>query len=157
MKKLTLTIFVLSLLALPADAASFDLRFDRLGEALGLLPEADQRSVDEVVALIKRGDNDGALKRLNELNKGNPDNSSLRVLTGYALLQIGNVLGALEQADKAHEASNGNSYKCWFYSKIALLSGKPDLCKRELNHVKKVGDMPAEAKALEQELKKKKG
>jgi predicted Zn-dependent protease len=146
-----------SLLALPSNAASFDLRFDKLGGALGLLPEADQRSVDDVVALIKRGDNDGALKKLNQLNKGNPDNSSLRVLTGYALLQLGNVLGALEEADKAHEASNGNSYKCWFYSKIALLSGRPDLCKRELSHVKKVGDMPAEVKSLEQELKKKKG
>jgi len=146
-----------SLLSMPARAASFELRFDRLGEALGLLPEADQRSTNEVVALIKRGDNDGALKKLNELNKANPDNSSLRVLTGYALLQLGNALGALEQADKAHEASNGNSYKCWFYSKIALLNGRSDLCKRELSHVKKVGDMPAEVKSLEQEMKKKKG
>jgi predicted Zn-dependent protease len=130
---------------------------DRLADALGLLPEADQKSVDEVIALIQKGDNDSALKRLNDLNKSNPENSSLRVLTGYAMLRLGNVLGALEQADKAHEAPNGNSYKCWFYSKVALLNGQTELCKRELNHVKKNGDLPAEARDLEKELRKKKG
>lgn len=145
---------LLGALAPNAAAAGFDLRFERLADSLGLLPEADQKSVNQVVELIKKGDDKAALDKLNELNKANPENSSLRVLTGYAMLRLGNALGALEQADKAHAAPNGaGSYRCWFYAKIAFLNGQNEVCKRELNHVKKVGDMPAEAKALEKELK----
>lgn len=142
--------------AFEAAAAPFELRFDRLTEALGLLPDADRSSVNEVIDLIKKGDHPGALSRLNELNRSNPENSSLRLLTSYAMLQLGNILGAYEEAHHAHDASNGNSYKCWFLSKLALVNGKDAVCKRELKHVKKVGDMPQEAKALEQELKAKK-
>ncbi len=142
--------------AFSAAAASFDLRFDRLTEALGLLPDADRASVDQVVKSIKNGDHQGALARLNELNRSNPENSSLRLLTSYAMLQLGNLLGAYEEAHHAHEAGNGNSYKCWFYSKLALINGNNDVCKRELKHVKKAGDMPQEAKALEKEMKAKK-
>jgi tetratricopeptide (TPR) repeat protein len=139
----------------PAHAAWFDLRLDKLTEALQILPDADRMSVSEVMALIKNGRNDEALKRLTLLNQGNPDNSSLRVLTAYSLLQLGNLVGALQQADTAHEAPNGNSYKCWFYSKLALLNGQADVCKRELAHVKKAGDLPKEVKALEKEISRK--
>ena len=156
MKRLLLSFLMTLSMTVPGPAATFDLRFDRLADALGLLPQADQKSVDEVIGLIQRGDNERAVKRLNELNMNNPENSSLRVLTGYAMLRLGNVLGALEQADKGHESPNGNSYKCWFYSKVALLGGKNEVCRRELQHVKKAGDLPAETRALEQELKKKK-
>lgn len=151
-----LTLFLLLWVAVPAYSAGFDLRFDRLSEALGLLPDADQAQVKEVVDLIKKGDHQAALARLTELNGSNPENSSLRLLTSYAMLQVGNLLGAFEEANRAHEANNGNSYKCWFYSKLALLNGKTEVCKRELKHVKKAGDMPEEAKSLEKELKAKK-
>lgn len=139
------------------EAAPFDLRFDRLAEALGLLPEADRSSVNEVIRLIKNGDHPGALARLNDLNQSHPDNSSLRLMTSYAMLELGNLLGAFEEAHRAHDASNGNSYKCWFYSKLALLNGKSEVCRRELKHVKKAGDMPEEARALEKEMRSKKG
>ncbi|MBL8175781.1 MAG: hypothetical protein JNK48_13990 [Bryobacterales bacterium] len=142
-----------SWLAVPARAVELDIRLDRLAEAIGLLPEDDRGAVDEVIALIKRGENTDAYQRLTELNKTNPANSSLRVLTSYALLKLGNALGALEEADRAHDAPNGNSYKCLFYAKIAFLNGKSEACKRELSHVKKVGDMPKEVKALEKEMK----
>jgi predicted Zn-dependent protease len=142
--------------AIPAAALDFDLRFDRLAEAVGLLPEASRGPVDEVIRLIKKGENQEALHRLTELNAANPENSSLRVLTAYATLQLGNALGALEEAGKAHDAPNGNSYKCWFYGKVALLNGKNNLCKRELGHVKHAGDLPNEAKSLENEMKRKK-
>ncbi len=155
MKRLILFLpLALGALAPNVAAAGFDLRFDRLADALGLLPEADQKQVNQVVELIRKGDDKAALDKLNELNKANPENSSLRVLTGYAMLRLGNALGALEQADKAHESPNGyGSYKCWFYAKIALINGQSEACKRELGHVKKAGDMPDEAKALEKELK----
>ncbi len=142
--------------ALRVEAAPFDLRFDRLNEALGLLPDADRVSVNEVIVLLKKGDHPGALTRLKELNSSNPDNSSLRLLTSYAMLQLGNLLGAYEEAHHAHDAANANSYMCWFYSKIALLSGKTEVCKRELKHIQKAGDMPEEARSLERELKSKK-
>ncbi|MDX1978737.1 MAG: hypothetical protein SFV51_00610 [Bryobacteraceae bacterium] len=152
MKVLLLTL----LLFAPAHAATFDLRFDRLADALGLLPTSDRSAVDSVIDLIKKGDHQTALTRLNDLNRSNPDNSSLRLLTSYAMLELGNLLGAYEEAHRAHDAENGNSYKCWFYSKLAFLNGDKTVCKRELNHVKKAGDMPAEVKALEKELKSKK-
>ena len=152
MRLLTLLLFSL----IPAQAAVFDLRFDKLTEALQILPDADTSSVNEVISLIKAGRNDDALKKLNMLNMGNPENSSLRVLTAYTLFQIGNLVGALQEADKAHEAPNGNSYKCWFYAKIALLTGNDTICRRELEHARKAGDMPAEVKTLEQEMKARK-
>src|SRR5258708_37964384 len=95
--------------AIPAQAIDFDLRFDKLVDALQLLPDADRESVNGVISMIKRGDHQEALQRLKVLNGGNPENSSLRLMTAYALLQVGNALGALQEADKAHEASNGNS------------------------------------------------
>lgn len=140
---------------LPAPAAIFDLRFDKLTEALQILPDADKTSVNEVIALVRAGKNDDALRKLNMLNMNNPENSSLRVLTAYSLLQLGNLVGALEQADKAHDSPNGNSYKCWFYAKVAFLNGQGEACKRELSHAKKAGDLPQEVKALEKEIKKK--
>ncbi len=153
-KTVLYTLLVLwSWTATPASAVTFDLRLDRLAEAFGILPEHDRKAVDEIISLIKRGENNDAYQRLHELNKTNPSNSSLRVLTSYALLQLGNAIGALEEADKAHDAPNGNSYKCLFYAKIAFLNGKSEACKRELSHVRKVGDMPKEVKALEKEMK----
>jgi Flp pilus assembly protein TadD len=139
----------------PALAVTFDLRFERLTEALQILPDADRMSVQEVISLIKRGRNDEAIQRLTKLNQTNPENSSLRVLTAYSLLQLGNLLGALQEADKAHESPNGNSYKCWFYYRLAFLNGRREVCRRELEHVKKAGDMPREARELEKEINKK--
>lgn len=126
---------------------------DRLSAALRPLSKADARAVQESIQLIQKGSHAAALVRLTELNRGNPDNSSLRILTSYAMLQIGNLLGAFEEAGKAHDAPNGNSYKCWFLAKVALLNGKRELCEREMKHVRGVGDMKAEVRALEEELK----
>ena len=154
MKKILFTSLLVLFFAVakPVTALDFDLRLDRLAEALGILPETDRKAVDEIILLIKRGENNDAYQRLSELNKTNPSNSSLRVLTSYALLKLGNAIGALEEADRAHEAPNGNSYKCLFYAKIAFLNGKPEICKRELNHVRKAGDMPKEVKAMAKEM-----
>jgi len=102
------------------------------------------------------GDHSGALARLQELNQRNPQNSSLRVLTAYTMLQLGNLVGAFDQANLGHEAPDKSSYKCWVLAKMALLTGDGVVCKRELKHIKKVGDMPEEAKALEADIKKKK-
>jgi Flp pilus assembly protein TadD len=142
-------------LALAAPPApSMDLRFDRLASALTLLSDADRKIVDEAVQLIREGEHVGALARLSTLTHSNPENSSLRILMAYAQLQLGNLTGALDEAKKAHEAPNGNSYRCYFLAKIAFLTGDSVTCRRELTHTKNAGDMPEEVRQLQNDLKK---
>jgi Flp pilus assembly protein TadD len=131
-----------------------DLRFDRLASALTLLNDADRKIVDQAAQLIREGENAGALARLSTLTHSNPDNSSLRILMAYAQLQLGNLTGALDEAKKAHESPNGNSYRCYFLAKIAFLTGDTATCRRELNHAKNAGDMPEEVRQLQNDLKK---
>jgi Flp pilus assembly protein TadD len=146
----------LALALLPAQAINLELRFDRLQEAFRLLPEADRGAVDDIIVLLKRGSHQEALARLEELNRQFPANSSLRVLTAYALLNLGNILGAFEEADRAHDAPNGNPYKCLFFSKVALLAGKHEACKRELEHARQNKEQPKEVREIEKEIRKRK-
>jgi Flp pilus assembly protein TadD len=111
--------------------------------------------VGDAIALIRNDEHVLALARLSSLKQANPQNSSLRILASYALLQVGNLVGAFEEAEKAHTAPNGNSYRCWFLAKVALLNGKKSRCERELEHLKRIGDMAAEAAELEKELARK--
>jgi len=148
--------YLLVLLLLTATglfSASFELQYDRLQPALTELSSADRDIVQDSVNLIRQGEHLLALSRLSSLKQRSPQNSSLRILASYAILQAGNVVGAFAEAEKAHEAPNGNSYKCWFLAKVALLNGKKDVCERELKHVRGSGDMVTEVKQLEQELK----
>jgi Flp pilus assembly protein TadD len=135
-------------------APAMDLRFDRLASALTLLSDNDRKIVDEAAQMIREGEHAGALARLSALTRANPDNSSLRILIAYAQLQLGNLTGALDEAKKAHEAPNGNSYRCYFLAKIAFLTGDNITCRRELNHAKNAGDMPDEVRQLQNEIKK---
>jgi Flp pilus assembly protein TadD len=146
--------FATSALAAPPPAPSMELRFDRLASALTLLSDADRKIVDEAAQLIREGENVGALARLSTLTHSNPENSSLRILIAYAQLQLGNLTGALDEAKKAHEAPNGNSYRCYFLAKIAFLTGDNITCRRELNHAKNAGDMPEEVRQLQNDMKK---
>lgn len=132
----------------------FDLKFERLQPAIDTLSVAEREAVADAISLIKRGENVLALSRLSGLKQRRPNNSSVRILASYALLQVGNLLGAFEEAEKAHDAPDGNSYKCWFLAKIALMNGKSAICERELDHVHSAGDMVGEARELEEELKR---
>ncbi len=142
-------------LAVGASAATFDLNYQRLKPELDTLSDRDRDAVADAINLIKQGENTLALARLSDLKEDNPKNSSLRVLAAYALLQTGNLLGAFEEAEHAHDTPPAGSYKCWFLAKVALLNGKREICDREIAHVKSAGDMPSEARELEQELAKK--
>jgi Flp pilus assembly protein TadD len=146
----------LALAAPPPPAPTMELRFDRLASALTLLGDADRKIVDEAAQLIREGEHAGALARLSILTHSNPDNSSLRILMAYAQLQLGNLTGALDEAKKAHEAPNGNSYRCYFLAKIAFLTGDTVTCRRELNHAKNAGDMPEDVRQLRNDVKKSK-
>jgi Flp pilus assembly protein TadD len=134
--------------------APVELQFDRLASALTLLSDSDRKVVDQAVQLIRAGEHVGALARLSTLTQSNPNNSSLRILMAYAQLQLGNLTGAFDEAKRAHDAPNGNSYRCYFLAKIAFLTGDTVTCRRELNHVKNAGDMPDEVRQLQNDLKK---
>ena len=140
-------------MAAPPPAPAMDLHFDRLTSALTLLTSTDRKVVDDAALLIREGENVGALARLSTLTGSHPDNSSIRILIAYAQLQLGNLTGALDEAKKAHEAPNGNSYRCYFLAKVAFLTGDKATCRRELNHVKNAGDMPMEVRQLESDVK----
>ncbi len=135
--------------------ASFDLRFDQLTPALKLLTTDDRQIVEQTVELIKGGNHSLALVRLTSLNSKNPENSSLRILASYAQLQLGNLLGAFEEARKAESAPNGTSYKCYFLGKLFLLNGNQEGCRKELSHVKQAGakGIEPDVKELEKDLK----
>ncbi|MGD0361025.1 MAG: tetratricopeptide repeat protein [Bryobacteraceae bacterium] len=138
----------------PPEPPSLQLQYDRLASALTLLNDADRKIVNEAAQLIREGEHAGALARLSALTHSNPDNSSLRILMAYAQLQLGNLTGAFDEAKKAHDAPNGNSYRCYFLAKIAFLTGDNVTCRRETEHVKNAGDMPQEVKQLQNDLKK---
>jgi len=142
--------------AAPQAAPAFTLRFDRLASALTLLNDHDRAVVDQAAALIREGENAAALARLSTLTQSNPRNSSLRILIAYAQLQLGNLAAALTQAKEAHDAPNGNSYRCYFLAKVAWLAGDKATCRRELQHVKNAGDMPEAVRELQTDLKQSK-
>jgi Flp pilus assembly protein TadD len=131
-----------------------DLRFDRLASALTLLNDRDRKVVDQAAELIRGGENLAALARLSVLTDRNPENSSLRILIAYAQLQIGNLTGAFNEAKRAENEPNGNSYKCFFLAKLALLTGDKATCHREMNHLKAAGDMKEDVRQLQEEVKK---
>jgi Flp pilus assembly protein TadD len=137
-----------------AGAAGFDLRLDLLTKPLSGLAPGDRRLVDESIALIKQGEHAKALAVLSEVNK-NTTNPGLKVILSYALLQVGDKVGAFGEAAKAESAQGANSYVCYFLAKVAAITGDQAACQRELEHVKKSGELKAEVKALEKELKAK--
>ncbi|MCW5981698.1 MAG: hypothetical protein KIT09_26675 [Bryobacteraceae bacterium] len=144
-----------SILLLPALAGQdVKLDYSRLQPALNELSDPERGVVNDAIRLIKSGSHSLALARLTELNQRNPQNSSLRILASYALLQLGNLAGAFTEAEKVHEATTENVYACWFLAKIALLNGKTAICRRELEHVRQSGQMAAQVKQLEKELEK---
>ena len=152
MIKLLITLTLCVFLAASVQAATFDLRFERLAEALAGLKETDRSTVQRAIESIKRGDHTVALTQLSALNRNYPMNSSLRILTAYVLLQTGNLLGAFEEAKKAEMAPDGSSYKCWFLAKIAFIAGDNAVCKRELAHAGNDKASSEDVRALEKEL-----
>jgi hypothetical protein len=115
-----------------------------LAEALAGLKETGCLIVQRAVESIKRRENTATLSQLSALNKNYPMNSSgarvesalLRILTAYVLLQTGNPLGAFDYARKAETSPGGNSCKCWFLAKAALIAGDNAVCVRELAHAR---------------------
>ncbi|MCX6599441.1 MAG: hypothetical protein NTV70_24065 [Acidobacteria bacterium] len=142
---------LLALTLAPVQAEIFALKFERLNGALAMLSSTDRQTVDNAIALIKRGDHNLALIELNSVSKSNPTSAGVRVLSAYALLNLGNTLGAFQEA-KTAESVGHDSYICSFLGRVAYLVGDVRACKREIKHVRAAGDPDGEAAALEREI-----
>ncbi|MCX6625803.1 MAG: hypothetical protein NTY38_33015, partial [Acidobacteria bacterium] len=117
MKSILCLVPVLLLFAAGAAAETLDLRPDRLAASLGKLSGGDQRAAKQALELIRKGEHSLALAQLTALTSRNPNASSIRILASYAMLQLGNLIGAFGEARKAETTSDANSYSCWFLAK----------------------------------------
>jgi hypothetical protein len=99
-----------------------------------LTPE-ERKVVDETVELIRQKRHTAALLNLSRLIGSNPQNSALRVLRAYVLLEVGNVSGALDEARSAEASGVRSAYRCWFLAQVAYLAGNVPLCRREIKHI----------------------
>jgi hypothetical protein len=144
---------LLILLSVAPSMAQVSLQFDRLTKFFDRLSAMDRSTIDDSVALLKKGDHSLALIKLKELTQANSTNAGVRVLLAYALLNAGNQLGAFDEAKRA-EKDGHDSYVCLFLAKVAYVAGDPAVCKREVKHVEKVGtpEEVAEAKELAAKL-----
>ncbi len=133
--------------------AAFALNYDLiLGPLNGPTP-ADRDVIQDTIRLIQNGEHTLALNRLSALSERYPENSALRILLSYVLLETGNLVGAFEQAEEAHELNGENPYKCWYLAKVALMTGHMGMCHRELEHLRNAGEMQDAVSELETELK----
>ncbi len=116
-----------------------------------LTPE-DKKVVDEAIKLIHDNRDADALTSLTKLTRTNPKNTTVRVLRAYALLELGNLAGALSDATFAESSGVPATYKCWFLAQVAYLSGNKPLCRREIKHVSHDPTYALEAEKLHHAL-----
>lgn len=129
-----------------------ELNLKALAEPLQDLTPADRKVVDEAIRLIHDNRDAEALTSLTNLTRTNSKNSTLRVLRAYALLELGNFTGALNDATVAESAGIPAPYKCWFLAQVAYLAGNKPLCRREIKHVSHDATYGPEAKELHRTL-----
>jgi hypothetical protein len=135
-----------------AGNARPELDLRSLTEPLQDLTPADRDSIDGAVALIKQKQHLLALANLTGLRQRNPDNSAVRILRAYVLLELGNLSGALEDAGAAEASGAHAAYKCWFLAQVAYFSGNQPLCRREIKHIASNPTYGPRAEQLRREL-----
>ena len=85
---------LLGMVASGVRADSLAMNYERLTPSINLLSTGDRDIVSDTIDLIKDGEHTLALSRLSSLKQRSPQNSSLRILASYVLLQIGSQAGA---------------------------------------------------------------
>jgi hypothetical protein len=123
-----------------------------LSEPLRDLSPSDERVLDEAIDLIKRKKHLMALEILTTLISSNPANSTPHILRAYALLELGDVAGALGDASAAEASGPARAYKCWFLARVAYLAGDKPLCRREIKHLRGQRTYGQQAEDLLQQL-----
>jgi len=136
----------------PHRKVSLNLGLKELTEPLRDLSPDDRRAVDLAIASIERGEHAVALAWLSRLSGSNPMNSSVRVLRAYALLELGNLTGALDDARAAEASPAHSAYQCWFLAQVAYLAGNKPLCRREIKHLAGNTTWGADAEQLRRDL-----
>lgn len=111
------------------------LNLDALAEPLQQLTPQDRKTVDQAIQQIQQMQHAEALATLTRLTRANGQNSALRILHAYALLELGNATGALKDAKVAESSGTHSAYKCWFLAQVAYLTGDNPTCKREIKHI----------------------
>jgi hypothetical protein len=135
-----------------AENARPEIDLRALTEPLQDLTPADRDTIDEAMALIKQKKHLLALANLTSLAQRNPDNSAVRILRAYVLLELGNLSGALEDADVAEASGAHAAYKCWFLAQVAHLAGNKPLCRREIQRIANNPTYGPRAEELSREL-----
>ena len=140
-----------------AAAASIPKPQPKLDEAALAIPAralsaADGKVFDEAIELIRRGNHAEALLSLTRLTGSNPKNVAVRATRAYVLLQVGNLLGALDDARVAEKTGPQSAYRCWLLAQISYLAGNQRLCRREIKHLEGSAEYGAEAAKLGQSL-----
>jgi len=134
-------LFSLAQLAMPSKGAGShenvrpSLDLSALTGPLQELTPEERKVVDRALELIRQKRHTAALLELSRLVGSNPQNSALRVLRAYVLLELGNVSGALDDARSAEASGLRSAYRCWFLAQVAYLAGNVPLCRREIKHV----------------------
>jgi hypothetical protein len=151
-------VFLLLLFLAPAAAQTSsrwrpNLDVPGIGPALKDLRPAEKLILDEGIELIGQGEHARALVVLSQLTESNPKNTPFRVIKAYALLQLGNLIGALGEARAAEGAKPHSAYRCWFLARVAFLAGNRSLCEREIGHVAGHPIYGPEAAKLKEELR----
>ncbi|MBN8733350.1 MAG: hypothetical protein J0L64_22640 [Acidobacteria bacterium] len=123
-----------------AQATHLELDYTRVAAHLSTLSDADRKTVEDTIMLMKRGDHRLALVRLAALNDRTPSNASLRLLASYALLQLGNLAESLAEAQRAHDAADHTAYQCYVLARVAAINGDSNRARREVQHVNGSGD-----------------
>jgi hypothetical protein len=150
---MTRAVVVFAFLALgSAPAQDVDFKMKRLGPSLEALAPNARATIDKAVRLIRSREHTAALALLTELSRANPQNSSIKVVLAYGLLQAGNLLGAFDTAKEAEAAPDHNSYMCLFLARVAYLVGDAATCRREVQHVRQAGHFKREVSAIERDL-----
>lgn len=136
----------------PTQNVHPELNLKALAGPLQDLDPQERRVVDEAIKLIREMRDGEALTRLTDLTRSNSRNSTLRVLRAYALLELGNLTGALDDATVAEASGVRASYRCWFLAQVAFLAGNKPLCRREIKHLSHDPTYASEAKTLQRTL-----
>ena len=123
-----------------------------IGAPLENLRAGEKQILDEAIQLIQKGEHALALVSLSRLTESNPKNSAFRVIKAYALLQLGNVVGALSESRAAERSKPPSPYRCWFLAQVAYLAGNRSICEREIRHVSGHPTYGPEAAKLRKDL-----
>jgi predicted Zn-dependent protease len=111
------------------------LNLTALAEPIKNLTPQDRQVFDQAIKQIDQDQHLEALTTLTRLSHTDNNNPALRIARAYALLELGKIAAALDDAKVAESSGTHTPYKCWFLAQVAYLAGNKPLCHREIGHI----------------------